>query len=147
MPRCPLYVGLEVGIAPASLLPDATTVQPSTIGGDCWEIAKGGYRALIYKLGVESFQGTSYRIYSVLVTRGEQFKVYRWLKNNAPPLVGPYDLSTAPAKLITFLEGVTSDGVAGSPVVLSGEDRAYQDSLQYVEGANPNGDDDAVIEL
>lgn len=144
--RCPLYIGIAVGTPPASVLPDATRVRPSTAGG--WELQKGPHEALAIELGKATVGATTYRVFSLLVTAGDQRRVHRWL-DAQPAIVGPYDLETAPAALITFLRAITGTVAPGMPppVCIAGEDPARLASLRYMVGTDPLGDDDEIAEV
>lgn len=149
--RCPLFIGIPQGTPPALALPDATRTRRSSAGG--WELRKGRFAALAIKLGTRTVGGTLYRVFALMVTHGNQRKVYRWLKGSAQ-IAGPFTRHNAPAPLIAMLRerNATRDldgniitlGEALSPVLLAGEVQAEADDLDYIEGARVSGDGDVV---
>lgn len=151
--RCPLYFGVAVGLRIGDLLPDAVTVRSSTAGG--YELAKGDYEALAILLGRATLGGTTYRVCSLLVTKGDQRKAYRWLRSK-PAIQGPYHLGDMPNALRRWLFDLVDGGLddQGNPVtyrrlnpVLSGERWGLVERYRYVRGADPSGDADLIVEV
>lgn len=152
--RCPLFVGVPQGVAPASLLPDATRVRASTAGG--WWLQKGEHVALALDLGTRAFGATTYRVFVLLVVAGDQRAVYRWL-DAQPQIAGPYDLSTLPAAGKTMLRelsarraldgSIISLGPICSPRVWAGEVLSEVDSHRYQLGAASDGSQDQIVSV
>lgn len=140
--RVPLFIGIDSSISAKSVLEDIDVeIRPSTAGG--WELIKNNYEALVFLLGTKSVGGTNYKVYLIMVYKGDQRNVYRFLKNKVD-LIGPYTLSNAPAQLLTFLGELDGSGVPKSPIVIAGESLDIVDVLNYTEGASEDGSDDIV---
>lgn len=130
MVRCPLFVGVPIGIQPATLLPDGVVTRHA---GRILSIRKGEHAAYVLPLG--NLQ--TYRIYAVMASMGDIRRVYRWLKSKGE-IAGPFTYHSAPTALYTFLESRPAP-------VFFGEDREALSAVGYVEGVD--ADSDAVMEV
>jgi len=151
--RCPIIIAVEQGVTGRQALPDVDSIAPSTAGDGAFILRKGEHSALAYRLGSVTVGGTTYRVFAVLYRRGDQRKVYRFLRSQN--VMGPYTRHNAPTALRSWLRELTAErdesgdivalGPARVPIAWAGEDTDQLDRLDYVEGADPTGDDDAIV--
>jgi hypothetical protein len=128
-------------------------LRPSTHGG--WLLNKANHYAYADKIGNKQVSGTWYQVFEVRTLYGDIRKVWRFFKN-IEDVTGPYDLDSAPAPLLELLREVnTRKDIDGDPIpdtdregitaVISGDSVEYLDTLRYVEGADPEGEDDEIV--
>jgi hypothetical protein len=152
MIRCPLYVGIPSSQNPKTSF-EAAGATVRALDGNAWLVRRGNYAALTVLLGTKTVSTVSYRVFSVLVYQGDQWRAYRWLKGISG-LVGPYTRHNAPTGLKTLLRelaatrdetgAIVALGDTLTPVVLAGEARPDLDGRDYIEGADPSGSQDIV---
>jgi len=151
--RCPMIIAVEQSVTGEQALPDVDSITSSTAGPGCFLLRKGEHSALAYQLGRVAAGGTTYRVFAILARRGDQRRVYRFLKSQS--VMGPYTRRNAPGALVTFLRELNAEqdedgnivalGPARVPIAWAGESVEELDQVDYVEGADPAGDEDEVV--
>jgi len=148
--RCPCFIGVDRRRSLKELADD-WLIRGSTAGG--WRIQIGPHVAHCLTVGVCEIEGVEVDVFCVLVTRGDQFKVFRCLEREG--VLGPFDLSELPVELEALLidrnsikdkdGNVTTRGTVRSPYVLAGESGERVDDTRLVRGLDPDGALDRAV--
>jgi hypothetical protein len=150
--RCSLFIGLDTAVSVKGFFEvRGCDYRPCTSGG--FEIRHGDTEFIIFNLGMKKIYTKTYRIFSVLMYKGNIKKLYRWLQKQMIPT---YTLQNAPLSLrnliikineVRDMDGnVVKVGELKSPHILAGENRNLIDRVVYKEGASEDGQDDQLVE-
>ena len=136
--RCPFYIEINKG----SRVLDAITephVQESTAAADAWEVTLTGATILLVPVADINKGSKKRRVYSVIVTKGDQRYAWRYLKNS-PTITGPYTKHKAPKDIAYEFSKRHEDKAPRTPLVLAGESLDDVDAADYIEGAEDKDD-------
>jgi hypothetical protein len=135
--RIPILFTTDIGLPPENW--KAGEQQPD----GSWVATRGDKVVLLKPLG--DHLGGGVTLWAAITVQGNPKAVWRYLKENPKVKNGPWTRHSAPNIVKNFIKSLRGDNETLSMMHIAGDDAAYVNTLDYVEGASQ--DEDQIVEV